>query len=246
MRNAIWLPLVALLLSSASAWAQEGDYRQTRVNITLKVPNFEFAAADLREVVAQHKGQIKNMNLDHKSDNGNANVSVEEAQVGALVKQLSELGLVVSQNQSTSDNTNNVKTYARRAKAFRALAQIDMRPHFQKVPSDLRSEVQSEFESWLNSRLNSNESSLAQYKERAGQAEVHIQFTREPDPGATSDDQPAPPESALEPAQGLPAPPPPPPSRESPAVYILCLVNFLGLWLIYRRVDRDTLPGRRD
>lgn len=244
MRNAIWLPLVAILLSSATAWAQDGDYRQTRVNLTLKVPNFEYAAADLREVASQFGGHIQNMNLDHNSDSGNANVAVSEDQVGALVKQLSELGVVLSQNQSTNDNTNNIQAYARRAKAYKALSEIDFRAKFAKLPPDVRMEVQSEFESWLNSRLTSNESSLEQYKARAGQAEVYIQFTKEPNP--TGDPQTVSggaPDIAETPP---PAPLPPPSHRESPAVYVLCLVNFLGLWLIYRRVDRETLPGLRD
>lgn len=251
MRRIHWLlTLAALLLTLTPSWAQERTtYKQTRVNITIRVPNFEYAAADLREVVSQFDGHIQNLNLDHKGTNGNANVKVKNDQVTALVKQLSELGKVQSQNQSTSDNTNSIRNYSRKAKAFKLLSSVDMRPAFAKLPAESRAEVQAEYENWVTNRHNSNQSSLIQYKETAGLAEINLQFVKDAEASEPSQAQ-APQASQHDEAASQSAPaPPPPPHRESPAVYILCLVNFLGLWLIYRRMDAaepTNTPGLHD
>lgn len=238
MQRHFWLPFLALILTLTPSWAEE-TYKQIRVNITIRVPSFEFAAADLREVVSQFDGHIQNMNLDHKGTNGSANVKVTNAKVSELVKQLSELGKIENQNQSTNDNTNSIRNYSRKARAYKALSELDLRTSFAKLPNDIRGEVQADYENWVNNRRTSNENSVRQYKESSGQAEIHIQFKKDSEPEShpahdAQVDQPSPDQG--KPAQ---APQAPAPSKESPAVYILCLVNFLGLWLIYRRVDAN-------
>lgn len=239
-----WKPLIlltALFYCAGVAPAQE-SYRQQRANLTIRVDSFAQAADDLREITSQFDASIQNLNLNRDNQSGNANIRVAPGQMADVVRELSNMGLVENQSQSENDFTNSYRQYQGRLEVFRNLRGLDMKPTFSKLPSDVRGQAESEYQNWLKGQVESAESSLRSYKEQAAYAEVYVNFTRDPE-AVEQPQQIAPDKLQSE----EPASPPAPPARggTSPEFFVLCLINILGLWLIYRRVDNN-VAGLRD
>ena len=233
MRRQVLAFGLGLFLLTGQASADE-LITQTRVSVTVGVPNFGHAANALREVSESFDSHLENLNLDSGSGTGNATLKVRPNQVGQLMSSLEKVGQLQNQSQSTSDYTSSVAQYERKIKTFRALAQVDAVSLFSKLPADQRSEVITEFQSFVNNSLQSNESSATSYRDMGKYVEISISLTTKPlvtppanDPTtANPDAKPVTPET--------PAAPP----FDSRPLYLMCLLNFLGMWAIYRRIDR--------
>jgi Domain of unknown function (DUF4349) len=235
---------LALFLLISPSWA-EGQYKQERVNITIRVTSFGQTADDLREVVAQHNTIIQNLNLDRNSTSGNANLRVPPEQLAALVQNLASLGDVENQSQSTNDFSSSYQQYSQRMKTYQALQSLNLGKTLDNLPAGQREMAQLEFKNWLNSQLSSAESSLKSYQEQAQYAEVYLTVNKldptQPNPEVVPVDQ-------QDPALSQPEQPAASPKSNSPApeFFILCLINMVGLWLIYRKVDNRSPVGVND
>ena len=232
-RKTLALGLGLLVWAGAPAWADE-IIRQTRVSVTISVPSFAHAANDLREVSDSFDAKLENLNMDSASGSGSANFKVPAAQVSEVMAGLEKVGQIQNQSQSTSDYTSSVLQYERKAKAFRALAEVDARGLFAKLPAEQRAEVVTEFQNFVNNGLQSNESSAVSYRDMGKFVEISVSLTSKPlvqPEVAVTTPQPG------DPQAGDPAPIAPPASDSRP-LYLFCLLNFLGLWVIYRRIDR--------
>jgi uncharacterized protein YukE len=243
----IWKPLVlltALLYCTGIALAQE-SYKQSRANLTIRVASFSQAADDLREVTSQFDASIQNLNLHRDNDSGNANIRVAPDQLAEVVRELSNMGLLENQSQSVNDFSSNFQQYQRRMKVFRLLQEADMRPAFAKLPSELRGEAEAEYQNWIKGQVTSAESSLRSYKEQTAYAEIYVNFTKD---SATQAQVVEVTQSDVDQVENAPrevAPPASGNNTPSPEFFVLCLINILGLWAIYRKVDNSTV-GLRD
>jgi hypothetical protein len=222
---------LGILLLSAPLRADE-TIRQTRVSVTLGVPNFTHAANDLREVSQSFDASLENLNMDSASGSGNASFKVPAKMVPEVMAALEKIGQLQNQNQSTSDYTSSVQQYERKAKAFRALSQLDTGNMFAKLSPEQRTEVIAEFQNFVNHGLQSNESSAANYRSMGKFVEISVSLTSAPLPANS-------PPALPDPAPALSEDPAPAaPATDTRPIYLLCLLNFLGLWAIYRRVDQ--------
>lgn len=235
------LILACTLLLFALPVTAQNNYKQKRVNITIQVTSFNQAAADLREVISQFDASVQNLNLNRGSTSGNANLHVPPAQMAKLVQEISNIGEVQNQSQNTNDFASSFKQYDERLKIYRAMRKLNLAKNFNQLPEDTRAFAQSEYSNWLKNQINSTESSLQSYRDQANYSEVSVNFTL-PNPEAVSESQPTDSETATD----KPAPAPQPKSGPSPEFFVLCFINMLGLWLIYRRVDGPTQPGLND
>jgi hypothetical protein len=227
------------MLLGGPAVADDG-IRQTRVSVTIGVPNFSHAANDLRQVSESFDARLENLNMDSANGTGSASFKVPVAQLPKVMEALEKMGQIQNQNQSTSDYTSSVEQYERKTKAFRALSELDTRQLFAKLAPQQRAEVTTEFQSFVNNGLQSNENSAASYRDMGKNVEISVSLTTKPLPQSAPpvdpnvDPQPTAPQPAV------------PASTDAKPLYLLCLLNFLGLWAIYRRVDRpDPLEQSR-
>lgn len=224
----------------------QNNYKQERVNITIQVTSFSQAAADLREVISQFDASVQNLNLNRGNTSGNANLRVPPAQMAKLVEEISNIGEVENQSQSTNDFTSSYKQYDERLRTYQAMRKMNLAKNFNQLPEETRTFAHSEYNNWLKNQINSAESSLKSYKDQAKHSEVYVNFTLLT-PEAAAAAQQAKQQSDDDPAANKPAPTPvPKKSGPSPEFFILCFVNMLGLWLIYRKVDGRTQPGLHD
>lgn len=225
---------LGLLMLGESAGADERIV-QTRVNVTIGVPNFSLAGNELREVSESFDSRLENLNMDSASGSGSATLKVSPSQVSKVMESLEKLGQIQNQSQSTSDYTSSVEQYDRKAKAFRALAQLDTASLFAKLPADQRAEVITEFQSFVNNSLQSNQSSAISYRDMGKTVEISVSLTTKPlTPPPNANPVVTPNPDSKPPAPAAPASPP----FDSRPLYLFCLLNFLGMWVIYRRVDR--------
>lgn len=224
---------LGILLLGGSAKADE-SITQTRVSVTVGVPNFGHAANDLREVSESFDARLENLNMDSASGTGSATFKVKPGQVAQVMSSLEKVGQLQNQSQSSSDYTASVAQYERKIKAFRAMAQIDAASLFSKLPAEQRAEVITEFQSFVNNSLQSNESSATSYRDMGKVVEISISLTTKPLATPPANDPPVANPVATPTTPEAPAAPP----FDSRPLYLLCLLNFLGMWAIYRRIDR--------
>lgn len=224
---------MGLLLLGGAALADDRVV-QTRVSVTVGVPNFNHAGNDLRDVSESFDARLENLNMDSASGTGSATLKVPPSQVAKVLESLEKIGQIQNQSQNTSDYTSSVQQYDRKVKAFQALAQVDAATLFAKLPPDQRAEVVTEFQSFVNNSLQSNQSSAASYRDMGKTVEISISLTTKP---LTPPPNTNPSGIAAQDKPPAPVAPPAPPSDSRP-LYLFCLLNFLGMWVIYRRVDR--------
>lgn len=229
-----------LLLSLGPTLAQE-SYRQNRVNLQVQVANFDQAADDIREAVSQFDAHIQNLNLHRENTSGNASIRVSPEQMTALVKELSAIGEVESQNQSFNDNKRSFEQQKERLDIFLAMKKSAESDILQSIPQEHRQAARHEFSQWVNNQARSAESSLKSYQEQSRYSEVHININiPEASQKALTPKDPA----SCDDAQAK-APCKTPAPRSAPIEFlVLCLINMAGLWLIYRRLDKT--PGFSD
>ena len=225
---------LTLLALCGVGQAQE-EYKQERVNLTIGVASFPEAAADLRELTAQFDADITNLNLHHDNTSGNVNIRVAPKNLSGFVAELATLGAIENQSQSVSDYTSNYLQYQQRLKTFRAMQELPFQKSFQSLPTESRRLAETELQNWLTNQVNSAESSLRSYKEQSEYAEVYVNFNRPPSAQQAKVDSPEQETTAEE-----PDPKPAPQSSPSPEFFLLCLLNMTGLWLIYRKVDKQS------
>lgn len=236
---------LVLLLTSGTLLAKP-NLRQERVNLTLVVSSFDQAAEDLREVTAEYSVMIQNLNLNRESTSGNANLRVPPEQLAELVQNLSQLGEVENQSQSSNDFASSYINYRDRLDSYQALRSLKLEKSFQKLPAETREQARMEYKNWLKNQIQSAESSLRSYQEQASYAEVYLTFRvdksvaqQEKQPNSQADP------TTEEPGKKAPAPPQPH-HGPAPEFFVLCLINLAGLWLIYRKVDSTPQVGVND
>lgn len=230
---------LSLLAVPASA---RGSYDQERVNLTMKVDSMSVAADKVREIAEQYDAQVQNLNINTDGGSGNVTLRVSPGNVSPLVLKLTGLGHLQSQSQSSNNYSSSIDQYQARIKAFRALQAIPVDKQFEKLPAGSRELVAGDYAGWISGQITSAESSLRSYEEQSSYAEISLNFTSTtlPDGGShvVSAQQ-----SPTEGSEGQP----PSGSGTSPQFLILCLLNMLGLWVIYRKIDSlASLPGLRD
>lgn len=236
-----FVSLFLLSLLANPAWARD-LYTQERVNLTLAVDSMSVAADKVREISEQNDAQLQNLNISTDGGNGNVTLRVAPANVSSVVLKLTGLGRLQSQSQSSSSYASSVEQYRARIKAFRALQNVSVDKQFAQLPEGSRELVAGEYASWVSGQITSSESSLRSYEEQGRYAEISITFSRISDSGAqipaTSEQQVSTEESVHQ-SSGE--------RSTSPQFLFLCLLNMLGLWVIYRKIDSiASLPGLRD
>ena len=235
MKKIVFLSLLSFFGLCAFAGAEQSHYKQTRVNVKIRVLSFGDASADLRELISEFDGQIQNLNLDHNNSNGSSSLRISHNEVPAFLEKLALLGSIESQSQHTNDNSNSARSARLKIKAFKALSGANTKAMFAGMDAETKAVVLADYENWVRGRLSGSINNLKNYDEMAGRAQIDINFVKDenptpagtapsPDVGKAVDTQ-----AHLDcqaPVQG-----------QSPLIYILCLMNFLGLWVIYRRVE---------
>lgn len=240
MRLSKFLTVVILVCSMLSAgWARD-KYEQQRVNLNLSVDSMAVAADKVREVAEQFDAQVQNLNINPESGSGNVTLRLAPDNISAAVLRLTGMGRLQNQSQSSNNFASSVEQYESRIQAFRALSQIPIDKQFDKLPAGSREFVRSEYASWVSGQISNSLSNLQSYEDQSKYAEIYINLS-------------SPQSAAAEPADSRPAPapedgrPPRGPGGASPQFLFLCLLNMLGLWLIYRKIDSlAALPGLRD
>lgn len=240
MRLSKVLSVLLLVCSMLSVgWARD-KFEQQRVNLTLSVDSMAVAADQVREVADQFDAQVQNLNINPENGSGNVTLRLAPDNISSAVLRLTGLGRLQNQSQSSNNFASSVEQYESRIKAFRALSQIPVDKQFDKLPAGSREFVRSEYATWVNGQITNSISNLQSYEEQSKYAEIYINFNAPQSKVAAS-------------TEGAQAPlpqdsrPPCGSGGASPQFLFLCLLNMLGLWLIYRKIDSlAALPGLRD
>ncbi len=174
---------VLLALMPLGAWAKPAPRLvQSQVRAQIQVQDMTSISQGLDKLCQEHQAQIVHFNCDRNNSNGNFNVRVPEDKLGSFCAGLRTLGEVRSENRNSSDNTASYQD----AQNNLALAEKAISAHWTVSGDGLsardRGVVDAEFKAYLRDRINSYRSTMRNYEQNLGLAEVNVSLSSEAQP----------------------------------------------------------------
>ena len=173
MRKALLTVSLAALLWASPVGAKTPSYVQSHWNCQVQCQDLPGVARQLEELVQKHGGRVQNLNSDVRSGSGNLNARIPEENLLAFSAAVSNLGTVMQQSRSLSDNTSSYAESKRQLELAEKMANAHIAPPT-GVSQVERALFEAEFKAYLRDRINSQRNSLAQYERNQGWAEVSV------------------------------------------------------------------------
>lgn len=152
-------------------------WMRSNLNCRLECQDLPGVSQKLKQLCQSEGGQITNFNLDTSSGSGNFNLRVPEERLSEFTSHLHELGQVLSENQSVSDNTVSYEEQKRQMDLAQKMLTARWTVQGEHLSEAEKAQFDAEYKSYLRDRVNSNRSSLASYESMRGWADVSISLS---------------------------------------------------------------------
>ena len=192
--------LVAALLSISAQAEPHLRMAQSHYSAQIQVQDMGTISRSLDQLCRECQAQITNFNIDINSANGNLNVRVPEDKLGRFCEGLRKIGVVRSENRSSSDNTSSYVEAQRNLEMAEKTLSAQWTVSGSALSAKEKGLVDAEFKAYLRDRINSYRSSINTYEQNQGFAEVSVNLSGTPIPPEQAR-QPAHPRQRLETTQ---------------------------------------------
>lgn len=146
---------------------------QSNVNYQLQVQDLVGVTHRLEEMAAQCQGRVTQSNSNAQGGNASVSLRIPEQALNAFCKDTASLGSIVSQNRSSSDVTNSYIEQRRNLELYEKMGSAGL-----VFPPNLtaaeKTVFEAEFKAYVRDRINSAKSTLSNYEQNRGWADVHI------------------------------------------------------------------------
>ncbi|MBT9588648.1 DUF4349 domain-containing protein [bacterium] len=172
--------LVAALLSFSAQAEPHLRMTQSHYSAQVQVQDMGTISRSVDQLCRECQAHITNFNCDINNANGNLNVRVPEEKLGRFCEGLRKVGLVRSENRSSSDNTSSYVEAQRNLE----IAEKSLSSQWTVSGSALNAKekglVDAEFKAYLRDRINSYRSTINNYEQNHGFAEVSVNLSGTP------------------------------------------------------------------
>lgn len=153
------------------------SYSQSNYSAQMQCQDVAGVSRQLQEWTLSHEARVVHASTDSANSRGNLNLRLTEQQMVEFTQKLPQLGHLVSENLSCSDNTATVSENRRQLALLEKMVSSRVEVHSGVLSEVERGLCEAEFKAYLRDRISSCRSTLNNCEANEGSVEVNLTLT---------------------------------------------------------------------